>query len=158
MSADNNCTLTGRLTKEPEVRPGNNGKSFVTFSIAVNRNYKDQSGQRPTDFFDCSASVERIVNYMSNFCHKGNLITVTGEFESRTYTNRDGVNVKTFNLRANDVTNRTTRAENAMQNGNGMNNDNYGNGQQYGNPQMPPTPSPMAGMGTDIPFDEEVPF
>ena len=159
MSADNNCVLTGRLTREPEVRQGNNGKAFVTFTIAVNRNYKDQSGQRPADYFDCSANMDRIVNYMSNYCHKGNLITVTGEFESRTYTNRENVNVKTFNLRANDVTNRTTRAENAaQQNGNGIPENNYGGNQQYGNPQMPPAPSTMAGMGADMPFDEEVPF
>ena len=112
MSVDNNCTLTGRLTRDPEVRSGSNGKEFVTFSIAVNRPYKDQNGQRPADFINCIGSMDRIVNFLRNYCHKGNLVTVTGELETRTYTNKEGQNVKDHHIRVNDVTNRTPKSEN----------------------------------------------
>ena len=164
MSTNNNCVMTGRLTKEPEIRSGNNGKPFATFSIAVDRPYKDQNGQRIADFFDCIASREATVGYLANYCHKGNLITVTGEMETRTYQNKDGINVKTFNLRVSDATNRTSRAESAQQGNSYQQGNGYGqpggydNGQQYGNPQMPPAPSPMSGMGADVHFEEEVPF
>lgn len=154
MSVDNNCTLTGRLTRDPEVRSGANGKEFVTFSIAVNRPYKDQNGQRPADFINCIGSMDRIVNFLRNYCHKGNLVTVTGELETRTYTNKEGQNVKDYHIRVNDVTNRTPKSEN--------NAGNYDNNGGPAAPSMPPTPNAnnnsFAGMGTAVPYEEEVPF
>lgn len=79
----NSCNFVGRLTKEPEGKTTANGKVFCNFSIAVDR-YKDSQGNRVVDFIPCTAW-ESTANLVTKYFHKGDLIGLSGRFESRQY-------------------------------------------------------------------------
>lgn len=83
----NNVTLMGRMTADAELRATPNGKSVTSFSIAVERDFK-QNGERQTDFINLVAwgkTAEFITNYFS----KGDMIAVTGSIQTRQYE-KDG--------------------------------------------------------------------
>jgi primosomal replication protein N len=82
----NRVILIGRLTRDPELRYTANGIAMCTFSIAVNRPYTNQAGERPADFIDIVAwrqLAENVANYMT----KGRLVAVEGRLQTRTYEN-----------------------------------------------------------------------
>ena len=84
----NNCCFVGRLTRDPELRTTNTGKSVVNFSIAVNKRFKTQDG--PTaDFLNCVAWGQT-ADYISTYANKGRLISVISELQTRKYTDKDG--------------------------------------------------------------------
>lgn len=72
----NVITLTGRLTKEPELKVSKTGNNYIFFCLAVD-NGKDKNGQRQTDFIDCYASGQP-ANFMSSYAHKGDLLEAVG--------------------------------------------------------------------------------
>lgn len=83
--------VAGNLTRDPELRQTPNGTSVCQFGVAVNRSYKDQSGQwaERTSFFDVvvwGAQGENCARYLS----KGRAVTVDGRLEQRTYEAQDG--------------------------------------------------------------------
>ena len=85
----NNVFLVGRLTKDAEMRQTNSGKSVCSFGLAVDRKYKDQDGNKVTDFFKCTAwngLAENIVKYTS----KGSQVAVIGEMQAESWE-KDGV-------------------------------------------------------------------
>ena len=85
----NRITMTGRLTHDPELRTTQSGISVTSFSIANQRNYKNGSGERDTDFFDVVAwrtTAEFVTSYFS----KGSLVTVDGRLETRKYEDKQG--------------------------------------------------------------------
>ena len=85
----NVVTLMGRLTKAPELRQTQNGTDVTQFTIAVNRRYKDSSGEYPADFINCIAwrqTAAFIVKYFA----KGAMIAVTGTLQTRKYTDKQG--------------------------------------------------------------------
>jgi len=84
-------TLTGNLTRDPEIRFANNGKAFCAFSIADNRNRKNASGEweKETSYFDCVIWDESAENFANSFT-KGNRVIVTGRLQQRTYQAQDG--------------------------------------------------------------------
>lgn len=84
--------LVGRITKDPTIRQFNDGKVQTSFSLAINRNYKNQQGTVDVDFVQCVAwgkLAERITNY----CGKGSLIGVSGRLQSRSYVNKENKKV-----------------------------------------------------------------
>lgn len=82
----NQIILTGRTAKEVEVLQSKNGKSFVKFTIAVDRKAaKDSEGQK-TDFVNCVA-FGSTAEYLSKYCAKGEQITIAGELHIDVYTN-----------------------------------------------------------------------
>jgi len=83
----NNVSLVGRLTKDPELIVVNE-KSVVNFTLAVNRNYKDSSGETPADFIQCQAW-DRPANFIGSYVKKGNLVSIVGSINTRTYE-KDG--------------------------------------------------------------------
>ena len=84
----NNCCFVGRLTRDPELRTTNTGKSVVNFSIAVNKRFKTQDG--PTaDFLNCVAWGQT-ADYIASYANKGRLISVISELQTRKYTDKDG--------------------------------------------------------------------
>lgn len=84
----NTVGIIGRTTKDIEVMTTNNGKKFVSFCIAVNKgNTKD------TAFIDCVAWGNQ-AEFMGRNVTKGTQIAITGELDSHTYTDRNGVNRK----------------------------------------------------------------
>ena len=84
----NKVILVGRIVRDPELRSTNTGKSVATFSLAVDRRFK-QEGQPEADFFNIVAwgrQAEVICQYLG----KGRQIALTGRLQSRSYDAQDG--------------------------------------------------------------------
>lgn len=100
----NQVILMGNLTRDPELRQTPNGQSVVSFSLALNRSYKDQSGewQEATDYIDVvawAALAERVSQYLS----KGRRCLVVGRLQSRSWE-QEGQKRSKVEVLANDVT------------------------------------------------------
>ncbi len=85
----NKILLTGRLTKDPELRTTNSGLSVSSFSIAINRTFKNKEGNYDTDFFNVSVFGKQAAN-VSKYCFKGSLVGIEGRLQSRSYDAQDG--------------------------------------------------------------------
>ena len=85
----NKVFLIGRLTRDPELRYTGSNIPVATFSIAVNGNFTNQSGEREADFFNITVwrkQAENICRYLD----KGSLISVEGRIQTRNYDNNEG--------------------------------------------------------------------
>lgn len=82
----NNVVLTGRLTKDVELKYYNGEKSVCYFTIAVNRNYKNANGEYDADFINCKA-YRNTAEYLAKYVNKGDLVGVIGSIE---ITEKDG--------------------------------------------------------------------
>ncbi len=85
----NKSILVGRLTKDPELRTTVNGVPSVNFTVAVNRPFTNQSGEREADFLNCVAWRKQAEN-LSKYCNKGSLVGVEGRIQTRSYDAQDG--------------------------------------------------------------------
>lgn len=100
----NQVTLMGNLTRDPELRQTPNGQNVTSFSLALNRAYKDASGewQEVTDYIDIvcwGPLAERVAQYLS----KGRRCLVQGRLQSRSWE-QDGAKRSKVEVLANDVT------------------------------------------------------
>lgn len=84
----NRVILMGRIANDIEVRQGG-GQPVVSFSIAVERSYTDQNGQRPVDFIDCVAWRQQ-AEFIGKYFGKGRMIAVEGELRKRDFTDKNG--------------------------------------------------------------------
>ena len=84
----NNYTLIGRLVKDLEVKESENKKKYGYITVAVIRTYINAEGNYDTDFIDMIVWNE-IAERISEYCHKGDLIAVTGRIETRMVTVED---------------------------------------------------------------------
>ena len=85
----NKVELVGRLTKDPEVKVTSNQTQFCNFTIAVDRRFKDQNGQRQADFINCVAWRQTAV-FIQKYFHKGNRIGLVGSIQTRSYDDQNG--------------------------------------------------------------------
>jgi len=85
----NNVVLVGRLTRDPEVRYTQNGIAVCSFTLAVERNYKNQAGERETDFINCTAW-RKLGEIIGQYTSKGNMFGVQGSLQMRKYQDKDG--------------------------------------------------------------------
>ncbi len=85
----NKVILTGRLTRDPELRTTGSGMAVASFSIAVNRNFKNKEGNYDADFFNVSIFGKPAAN-VSKYCFKGSQVGVEGRIQNRTYDAQDG--------------------------------------------------------------------
>ena len=88
----NNVVLVGRTTKDPELRYTPSNVAVATFSLAVNRNFKDADGEREADFINCVIWRQSAEN-LANWAKKGALIGITGRIQTRSYENQQGQRV-----------------------------------------------------------------
>lgn len=88
----NSTCLVGRLTKDAELRYTPNNQAVATFTLAVNRNFKSQNGEREADFINCVIWRQQAEN-LANWCKKGALIGITGRIQTRSYENQQGQRV-----------------------------------------------------------------
>ena len=88
----NNVTLVGRLTKDPDLRYTASGTAVATFTLAVNRNFTNQNGNREADFINC-VIWRKPAETMATLAKKGSLIGVVGRIQTRTYDNQQGQRV-----------------------------------------------------------------
>ncbi len=85
----NRVELVGRLTRDPELRTVSSGVSVATFTIAVNRAFSGQNGEREADFINCRVWRNQAEN-LAKFCHKGDQIGVEGSIRTSSYDAQDG--------------------------------------------------------------------
>lgn len=88
----NKAVLVGRLVRDPEYRTTPSGVQVATFTLAVNRTFTNQQGEREADFINCVVfrkTAENVNQYLS----KGKLAGVDGRLQSRSYENKEGQKV-----------------------------------------------------------------
>ena len=89
-----NCVvLIGRLTKDVELRRTGSGKAVASFTLAVNKDYRNEQGGYDADFIDCVAFEQR-AETISKYVHKGDRFAVLGQLATRSYENKEGKKVK----------------------------------------------------------------
>lgn len=88
----NSTCLVGRLTKEVNLKYTPSNQAVATFSLAVNRNFKSQNGEREADFINCVIWRQQAEN-LANWAKKGALIGITGRIQTRSYENQQGQRV-----------------------------------------------------------------
>ncbi|MEY8462490.1 single-stranded DNA-binding protein [Streptococcus merionis] len=88
----NNVTLVGRMTRDAELRFTPSNQAVATFTLAVNRNFKNQNGEREADFINCVIWRQAAEN-LANWAKKGALIGITGRIQTRNYENEQGQRV-----------------------------------------------------------------
>ena len=81
----NHIVISGRLTKEPELRTTQSGTSVTTFTLAVERDF----GDKQTDFIDCVAW-KSSAEFVSKYFSKGQLVIVSGSLQSRKWEDKNG--------------------------------------------------------------------
>lgn len=89
----NKVILMGRMTKEPELKTTQGGASVVSFSLAVQKRFKDANGEYGVDFIEC-VSWRTTAEFIHKFFRKGQLIGVVGSIQTRTYQTQNGENRK----------------------------------------------------------------
>ena len=85
----NKIILMGRLTRDPELRRTQSGTAVTSFSLAVDRDFKSQGGDKETDFIDIVAW-RNTAEFVSKYFTKGRLAVVEGRLQIRDWTDRDG--------------------------------------------------------------------
>lgn len=85
----NKVMLMGRLTHDPELKRTPGGTPVTTFSLAVDRDFRNQKGDKETDFIDIVAW-RNTAEFVSRFLTKGRMAVVEGRLQLREYTDRDG--------------------------------------------------------------------
>lgn len=85
----NHIVLMGRLTRDPELRRTQAGKAVASFSLAVDRDYKSESGERETDFIDIVAW-GNTADFVSKYFSKGRMAVVSGRLQIRSWTDNNG--------------------------------------------------------------------
>lgn len=88
----NRVVLTGRLTREPELRQTQGGTAVCAFTLAVNRQFTDRDGKRQSDFINCVIWRKAAENF-TNFTTKGSLVGIDGRLQTRSYDDKDGKRV-----------------------------------------------------------------
>ncbi|HDZ6965081.1 TPA: single-stranded DNA-binding protein, partial [Listeria monocytogenes] len=98
----NRVVLVGRLTKDPELRYTPAGVAVATFTLAVNRPFKNGQGEQEADFIQCVVWRKPAEN-VANFLKKGSLAGVDGRVQTRNYEGNDGKRVYVTEIVAESV-------------------------------------------------------
>jgi single-strand DNA-binding protein len=129
----NRVVLVGRLTKDPELRYTPNGVPVATFTLAVNRTFTNQQGEREADFINCVIWRKPAEN-VANFLKKGSLAGVDGRIQTRNYEGQDGKRVYVTEVQAESVQFLEPRSSSAGERNEG---GSYGNQRSYNNNDNP---------------------
>jgi single stranded DNA-binding protein (ssb) len=87
----NKVSLIGRLTKDVELRYTQNGVACVMFTLAVDRQFKDNQGNRVCDFISCVAWRTQ-AEFLSKYAGKGNIIALSGSIQTRQFQDQSQSN------------------------------------------------------------------
>lgn len=99
----NKVILIGRLTKDPELRKTPTDVSVVQFTIAVNRAYQSENGEKQADFINCIAWRNQAEN-LCKYIKKGRQIAVEGSIQTRSYDDQNGVRRYATEVICNQIT------------------------------------------------------
>ena len=98
----NKIFIMGRLTRDPELRRTQSGTPVTSFSLAVDRDFKSQSGEKETDFVDIVAW-RSTADFVSKFFTKGRMAVVEGRLQLRDWKDKDGNNRRSAEVVAEHV-------------------------------------------------------
>ena len=167
----NNVVLVGRMTRDAELRYTPSNQAVATFTLAVNRNFKNQAGEREADFINCVIWRQQAEN-LANWAKKGTLVGITGRIQTRNYDNQQGQRVYVTEVVADNFQMLESRsAREGGQQGGGYTpsqsqptNSNFGGNQPSQTQSSPATPDfgrdsdPFSG-GTPMNLsDDDLPF
>ncbi|MCF2016135.1 single-stranded DNA-binding protein [Listeria monocytogenes] len=124
----NRVVLVGRLTKDPDLRYTPAGVAVATFTLAVNRTFTNQQGEREADFINCVVWRKPAEN-VANFLKKGSLTGVDGRVQTRNYEGNDGKRVYVTEIVAESVQFLESKNNNAE----GATSNNYQGEANYSN-------------------------
>lgn len=85
----NQIVLVGRLTKDPEVKKLDNGKSVSNITLAIPRSFKNSEGIYETDFVDCTLW-QGVAEKTTEYCERGDIVGVKGRVQTREIENESG--------------------------------------------------------------------
>lgn len=166
----NNVVLVGRLTKDPDLRYTSNGTGVATFTLAINRNFTNQSGDRDADFINC-VIWRKPAETLANYARKGTLLGVTGRIQTRSYDNQQGQRVYVTEVVADNfqlLESRTVSEQRRSSDGSSSQNDSSGvsNSNYNQNQSSQPTGMPKFDRDNSDPFgsssidisDDDLPF
>lgn len=140
----NNVTLVGRLTKDVELKYTPSNVANVSFTLAVNRTFKNANGEREADFINCVIWRQAAENF-ANWAKKGALIGITGRIQTRNYENGQGQRVYVTEVVADNFQMLESR--------------NQQQGQQQAQPQQAKQQSSTPNFGRDSdPFSSDSPM
>ena len=150
----NKIMLIGRLTKDPELRYTQSGTAVASFTLAVNRKFANQDGQREADFINCVAW-QKAAEFVANYFRKGQQMALEGRLQVRTYDGNDGNKHWVTEVVAEQIEFVGSKQQNGSSNNNGTStgagHDNNGNSGVHSDPQL--------GYGEEIVFDDnDLPF
>lgn len=140
----NTVQLIGRLTKDPELKYTQSGVATTSFTLAVNRNFTNQQGEREADFIMCTAW-RKTAELVCQYLNKGSLVGINGRIQTRNYENQQGQRVYVTEVIVDELTfveskNKQGNQNNGYQQGNNFsqnnqnyNQNNYGQQNQYQN-------------------------
>ena len=136
----------------PELRTTQSGVSVTSFTVAVDRDYTPQGGQKETDFIDCVAWRQG-GEFVSKYFHKGSMIVVSGRLESRKWTDRNGQNRTSWEIQVDHSYFGEAKRQDGYSQMDGGYSDGYAGGEpQYTAPQKPRT---MGYGAQGTPFQEQ---
>ncbi|EAD0062875.1 TPA: single-stranded DNA-binding protein [Listeria monocytogenes] len=124
----NRVVLVGRLTKDPDLRYTPAGAAVATFTLAVNRPFTNQQGEREADFINCVVWRKPAEN-VANFLKKGSMAGVDGRVQTRNYEGNDGKRVYVTEIVAESVQFLESKNNNAE----GATSNNYQGEANYSN-------------------------
>lgn len=88
----NNVVVVGRLTRAVDLRYTSSGTAYASFTLATDRDFKNQNGEKETDFINCVMWRKPAEN-LANYTKKGSLIGIEGRIQTRNYDNQQGQKV-----------------------------------------------------------------
>ena len=98
----NKIFIMGRLTRDPELRRTQSGTAVTSFSLAVDRDFKSQSGEKETDFIDVVAW-RSTAEFAAKYFTKGRMAIVEGRLQIRPWTDKDGNNRRSAEVVADNI-------------------------------------------------------
>lgn len=144
----NNVVLVGRLTKDPDLRYTANGTAVASFTLAVNRDFKNAEGKQEADFINC-VIWRKSAETLANTVRKGQQIGVVGRVQTRSYENQHGQKVFVTEV----VAERFNYLEKRDDNSNRSSSQKQSSNQQ----NFDRSSDPFSGSSIDI-SDDDLPF
>lgn len=130
----NTTQLVGRLTKDIELKYTQAGKAVGSFTLAVNRNFKNAQGEREADFITCQIWDKSAEN-LANFTKKGSQIGIEGRIQTRNYENQQGQRVYVTEVVVNNFHLLDPKQANTSGQGNHQTNNQHTNPNGYNTPK-----------------------
>ncbi|WP_155962177.1 single-stranded DNA-binding protein [Streptococcus ruminantium] len=141
----NNVVLVGRMTRDAELKYTPSNQAVATFTLAVNRNFKNQNGEREADFINCVIWRQQAEN-LANWAKKGALIGIVGSIQTRNYENQQGQRIYVTEVIANNFQLLESRQQQGQS-------GSFQNGNRQGDNQAPfDNQGPMDLSDDDLPF------